>query len=107
MLFYPAQSFATESAISLRRAVGSNTFFLQQLIPVMPAPCCAQGRAAGIALDCYCHSDSVVLAQLYSTAQELTLHHPNIVNAKKNTEILYGTPTFLSRHTKATENGTL
>ena len=32
--------------------------------------------------------------------QELTLHHPNIVNAKKNTEILYSTPTFLSRATK-------
>ncbi|CAL5221972.1 g4254 [Coccomyxa viridis] len=33
-------------------------------------------------------------------SKELTLHHPNIVNAKKNTEILYSTPTFMSRANK-------
>jgi hypothetical protein len=31
-------------------------------------------------------------------AQELTLNHPAIVNAKKNTEILYNKPMFMSRH---------
>lgn len=30
--------------------------------------------------------------------QELTLHHPNIANAKKNTELLYSGPTFLASH---------
>ena len=30
-------------------------------------------------------------------AQELTLNHPNIVNGKKNTELLYAAPTFLAR----------
>ena len=30
--------------------------------------------------------------------QELTLNHPNIVNAKKNTELLYSTKTFLQSH---------
>lgn len=30
--------------------------------------------------------------------QELTLTHPNIVNAKKNTELTYGKGTFLSNH---------
>ena len=30
--------------------------------------------------------------------QELTLNHPNIVNAKKNTELVYSTPTFLASH---------
>lgn len=30
--------------------------------------------------------------------QELTLNHPNIVNAKKNMELLYDEPTFLSSH---------
>ena len=30
--------------------------------------------------------------------QELTLHHPNIVNAKKNAELLYKGPTFLGSH---------
>ena len=29
-------------------------------------------------------------------AKELTLHHPNIVNGKKNTELLYATPTFMA-----------
>lgn len=28
--------------------------------------------------------------------QELTLTHPNIVNASKNTELLYSAPTFLA-----------
>lgn len=32
-------------------------------------------------------------------AQELTLFHPNIVNTKKNTDLLYSTPTFLASHT--------
>ena len=32
--------------------------------------------------------------------QEVTLHHPNIVNANKNTDIKYSTPTFLSRVAK-------
>ncbi|BDA50044.1 hypothetical protein COCOBI_15-1720 [Coccomyxa sp. Obi] len=32
-------------------------------------------------------------------AKELTLSHPNIVNTKKNTELTYSTPTFLSSHT--------
>jgi hypothetical protein len=31
--------------------------------------------------------------------QELTLNHPNMVNAKKNTELLYSSPTFLASHT--------
>lgn len=30
--------------------------------------------------------------------QELTLSHPNIVNAKKNMELLYSEPTFLAAH---------
>ena len=30
--------------------------------------------------------------------QELTLTHPNVVNAKKNTELTYGKGTFLSNH---------
>ena len=35
-----------------------------------------------------------------SAMQELTLHHPNIVNAKKNAELTYSSPTFLSRITR-------
>ena len=30
--------------------------------------------------------------------QELTLNHPNIVNAKKNMELVYGENTFLGAH---------
>ena len=30
--------------------------------------------------------------------QELTLVHPNVVNSKKNTELLYSGPTFLGSH---------
>ena len=30
--------------------------------------------------------------------QELTLNHPNIVNAKKNMELNYGPQTFLGAH---------
>ena len=30
--------------------------------------------------------------------QELTLNHPNIVNAKKNMELVYGSNTFLGAH---------
>ena len=32
------------------------------------------------------------------TWQELTLNHPNIVNAKKNMELNYGPQTFLGAH---------
>ena len=32
------------------------------------------------------------------SVQELTLNNPNIVNAKKNTELTYGKGTFLSNH---------
>lgn len=38
-------------------------------------------------------SDSLLLC-----LQELTLTHPNIVNAKKNTELTFGKGTFLSNH---------
>ena len=38
--------------------------------------------------------------------QELTLNHPNIVNAKKNMELVYGSNTFLGAHmTPALTNG--
>ena len=38
--------------------------------------------------------------------QELTLNHPNIVNAKKNMELVYGSNTFLGAHmTPAPTNG--
>jgi hypothetical protein len=31
-------------------------------------------------------------------AQEMTLNHHNVVNAKKNTQLLYAKPTFLASH---------
>jgi len=34
------------------------------------------------------------------SVQELTLNHPNIVNQKKNMELLYGPKTFLGSHTQ-------
>jgi len=37
-------------------------------------------------------------SELFVYLQELTLTHPNIVNAKKNTELTYGKGTFLSNH---------
>ena len=40
---------------------------------------------------------SGILTRCYML-QELTLTHPNIVNAKKNTELTYGKGTFLSNH---------
>ena len=48
-----------------------------------------------------CYSADILCAGLDQRAcvwQELTLHHPNIVNAKKNTELLYSGPTFLASH---------
>jgi hypothetical protein len=37
---------------------------------------------------------------MFTMLQELTLNHPNIVNQKKNMELLYGPKTFLGSHTE-------
>ena len=45
-----------------------------------------------------CHVVALVLTSLLHALQELTLNHPNIVNAKKNMELVYGSNTFLGAH---------
>lgn len=47
-------------------------------------------------LACILDYDVAHVSELF--LQELTLTHPNIVNAKKNTELTYGKGTFLSNH---------
>lgn len=42
--------------------------------------------------------EGTALSNVVWRAQEVTLNLPNVVNAKKNTELLYSGPMFLGSH---------
>ena len=77
-------------------------------------PCCGRpssmlGIRVGLRLSCprkVVYLAALMLTSPLTTLQELTLNHPNIVNAKKNMELVYGSNTFLGAHmTPAPTNG--